>query len=140
MRTIIVDHYGARLQQAMFHEVNAHPVVACLGIIPIALLDVAIDTMRYPLRAIECVAMAIINLLGAVFTSNCEIKDALIGLESGLAHGLSVIGAVAMAPLKVLYQIFAIALSPSTVKSIDYFPGYATMEMGWVVYPDTYNA
>lgn len=126
MKSCITEHYSSKLQNGIYSEVNAlsknKPTFGRLTSIPVALLDVVIETMKTPLKVIETAALAIINFFGAVFSSRCTLKDFLYNIDSGLRHLSAIPVASFMAPFKLLYQFFAIAIHPRTVSSINYFP------------------
>jgi hypothetical protein len=97
---------------------HKHENLARLASIPVSVLDVALDTVALPLKAIQELAIAIINLLGAAFATRYTIRNALFGLQYGLGSAALFSVSVAMAPLKIFYQLVSIAAAPGSAKSI----------------------
>ncbi len=95
----------------------------CIAI-PVALVDVTLETLRLPLQAIEDIAMTAINLIGKVFSSpKCHLKHALMNIERSLMHAADIPIAVVMAPFKLLYQSLAIVIKPEEAlpfRTLDY--------------------
>ena len=71
-----------------------------------------------PFIAIEKIAMAAINLIGAAFSNKYRLKDALISLESGLMATMAIPVKLVLVPFKISFQFFAIIINPVAVKSI----------------------
>lgn len=154
MRTYHVESYVSQLQNDMYSEVHElSSTYECVGIlcaIPVAIADVALETFKTPLKVIEYLAITAMNLFGVAVvaannlfdaeakaaaspdhsTKEHSIKDALFNAQATLNNVVAIPVAVVMAPLKLLYQVFEIALDPDRVKSINYFPniglGYRT--------------
>lgn len=125
MRTYIVEHNISQLQNDMYRKVhefaNTYENVGFLCAIPVAIFDVSLETFKTPLKVIEYLAYTAINVFGAACFYDCNFKDALFNAQATLNHIAITPVAVVMAPLKLIYQVFAIALDPEDVKSINYF-------------------
>lgn len=126
MRGYTVDYHISRLQQGMYSELNefssSNEMLGRLSSIPVATADVALETLKTPLRVIEKLAFAVINLLGATFFSSCTLKGAMFNAEGVLCHIALLPVAVVIAPFKLVYKMLDIALDPQNAKTIDYFP------------------
>lgn len=109
MKSNIVDALASKLQNLMYDELecNSKPTNTALSI-PVVIADVAIETLKIPLRVVESVALAVLNFLGAAFYKNYSLKDTLWNVERALTDTVTFPIAVALAPLKLLYQFFEI--------------------------------
>lgn len=86
-----------------------------LASLPVALVDVALDILK-PLAAIEDLAWAAINLIGALFCDeNFALKHALLLTERGLSRVAQIPVKIVMAPYKVAFQFAAILIDPKKV-------------------------
>lgn len=126
MKLCYVYRKTTQLQDYMYSELNtfsrSNKVLGRLCSVPVSVLDVAIETLRTPLQVIENVALFAFNLIGAAFSKECSLKDALQCAEWAVVGVLHTPVAVAFAPLKVIYQLFAIIIDPVEIKSIN--PSY----------------
>lgn len=102
------------------HDVSKnHSIVGRLSAVPVAIVDVALSTLRLPFAAIEQVALAVINLFGAAFSLKYTLKHALFYTKSAFSGIASAPVHIAMAPVNIIYQIFAIVINPHKVCPID---------------------
>lgn len=109
-------------QKELYSKLNnfsqTHKTMGRFCSIPVSVLDVAIETSKAPIGSIECLAMAAINLVGLAFSKKFTLKDALINAEFTLISIVVTPVKLATAPLKVIYQLFAILINPEKVQSI----------------------
>jgi hypothetical protein len=87
--------------------------------IPVSILDVAIDTLKHTLIGIERIASAAIHLIGAAFYKDYSLKESLRLIEDALGSAVHTPVALALAPLKIIVQLFAIIIDPEEVNSIN---------------------
>ena len=124
MRTYAVYDTISKLQDNLYAKINSfsetNKILGHLSAIPVALLDVALDTLKTPLGGIECIALAAINLIGAAFSKKFTIKDALASTQFALGCTANIPVALMMAPIKMIFQASAIAINPRKVQSINY--------------------
>lgn len=110
------------LQTGLYDKLNkfsaSHQISGRICSIPVSLLDVSLDIFKSPLRSIENVALVAINLIGAIFKENCTIKHAVLNAESALTGIVILPVKIVIAPLKIIYQFFAIIIDPVKVNSI----------------------
>ena len=133
MRSTTVDHNVSKLQQVMYSKLHLfsrkHNILGRASAIPVAAADVTLETLKTPLRVIECVAMTAINLLGVAFGSpGCSIKFAMYQAQQALSYIASTPVACAMIPFQLFYQLLVTVADPKYAKSIDYYPPYYTLE------------
>ncbi len=95
-----------------------NPTLGRLASVPVALLDIGMDTFRHPLQAISDIASAAISLLSVPFGG--EIKYILTDTEYALQSIAMTPVALAMAPFKLFYQIIVIAINPSQARPFCY--------------------
>jgi GDP-D-mannose dehydratase len=137
MRSATVDHNLAKLQQDMYGLFNAvsqdNNVLGRVFAIPVAAVDVALETFKAPLRTIEAVAMAAINLLGATRFSSCTVRHALFYAQTSFNYALSVPVAVLMAPILFVYQSCVALWDPENIKSISLYPTVSN-PYGWKIF------
>jgi len=129
MKSCIVSTYIAKMQNDMYFSVNkfsredkCQKFFGRLSSIPVSVLDVALETIKTPLQIIECLAFAVINAFGALYSSRCNLKDALLNTEGMFSRVACLPVVAALASLKIIYQLFAIAFEPTTIGSINYYP------------------
>lgn len=130
MKTFYIDHYGTRMQNHIYAGLNDFAkendkediCAARLCALPVAILDVTIETFKNPLKAIESLIFAIINFLGTLCSDQCSFKDAIYNLERTLNCVLESAVGAALAPLKILYQTILITYDPELTQSINYRP------------------
>ena len=112
------------LQGKLYSKLNnfsrSNEILGRLCSIPVSILDVALDTLKTPLSAIEYLAMAAINLIGALFSKKYTLKDALANTEWTFAAIANTPVKLFMAPIKIVFQFFAILIHPEKVEPIDY--------------------
>lgn len=87
--------------------------------IPVSLLDIGIESFSLPLASIEFAAMAVIHLIGAAFSKEYTLRNALKYTESSLMLAAATPVKFALAPIKVVFQIFVILNDPKNVVSIE---------------------
>lgn len=123
MRTDIVNTCADAMQFSIYKDFNAFggksPVLSRVLALPVAVLDVAIDTFKTYLSAIEHVALAVINLIGAVFSKKYTLKDALVSAELALISSAMVPVKSMLAMPKIIFQCIAILIHPSKAQSIN---------------------
>lgn len=120
MKPFVVEKSISKLQDPFYSGINKHEVIGRLISIPVSILDVTLETIKTPLKIIECLVLAIINLLGAAFSDKFTLKDALYNTERMLFNTLGIPVVVVMVPLKLLYQLFSIVIDLENVKSINH--------------------
>lgn len=88
--------------------------------IPVSILDVALDLSATTLAAIECIAVAAINLFGAVYRKDCTLRKALIYTEFALMLFSAIPSQLLIGPIKIAFQFFTIIINPTTAESINF--------------------
>ena len=123
MRLHLVDDSFIKLQNNIYSKLNtfskSNKIAGRFCSIPISLLDVGLETLKTPLSAIEFVAMAAINLIGAAFSTEYTLKDALLLTGRALDRIATIPTKLVMAPIKIAFQLFAIIINPEKVQSIN---------------------
>lgn len=110
-----------KLQNEIYSKLNnSNKLLGRLCSIPVAVLDVALDTSKISLYVIDHIALALINLVGAAFSKECTLKDALLYTEGTFRLAAIIPVRVAFVPVKIIFQIFAIIINPKKVQSINY--------------------
>lgn len=124
MRSQSVSTKTLELQDNLYVKLNSVSRVnknwGRLYSVPVALLDVALDTFKAPLAAIEYVGLAGINLFEAACSKEYTLKDALVCTQIALEATVSFPIALIVAPFKVIFQVFAIIINPKKVQSISW--------------------
>lgn len=122
MRPYLVQKHLGNLQGSLYFKLNnfsqSNKIAGRFCSIPISILDVALDTLKIPLTTIESVARASINLIGATFSNEYTLKDALAYTERALGSIAVIPVKLVMAPIKITFQFFAIIINPEKVQSI----------------------
>lgn len=130
----LASKYVDRTQNRIYSNLNdiskSNKMAGRLCAIPISILDVGLDSLRTILTAIECVAMAAINLVGAAFSDEYTLKHALAHTELTITSSMLIPVKLIMAPIKIVFQFFAIMIDPETVQPIDY--AKPTFKRVWV--------
>ena len=122
MRLHLVETYFKYLQDEIYYKLNtfskSNKIAGRFCSIPISILDVGLETLKIPLSAIENIARAAINLIGAAFSTKYTLKNALLHAE--LAVGLIALtpAKLVLAPINIVFQLFAIIINPEKVRSI----------------------
>ena len=122
MKADSVETYFKDLQDEIYYKLNtfskSNKIAGRFCSIPISILDVGLETLKIPLSAIEHIARAAINLIGAAFFKDYTLKNALLLTE--LAVGLIALtpAKLVLAPINIVYQLFAIIINPEKVESI----------------------
>jgi hypothetical protein len=102
-----------------FNEFSSeHKIAGRFAAIPVAILDVGLDTAKSPLGTIEALALVVINLLGAAFDNNCTIKDALWATRKAIISAFATIADLLLAIIKLVYQACVSLYDPEHVLSI----------------------
>ena len=124
MRSSFVYQKATELQNNLYSKLNnfseTNEALGRFCSIPVSILDVGLDTFKLPLSVIECVAMAAINLIGAAFSTDFTLKDALASTEFALAAVANTPVKLVIAPVKIIFQCFAIIINPQKVQSINW--------------------
>lgn len=111
-----------QLQDHLYHGLNtlskSHKTLGRFLSIPVSILDVAIDTLKHPLVSIARIALAAIILIRAAFDTNRSLKDSLRLIEDALGSAVHTPVALALAPVKIIFQLFVIIIDPKKVNSI----------------------
>ncbi|MDF2549343.1 MAG: hypothetical protein K0S07_410 [Chlamydiales bacterium] len=125
MKSNLISESFTGLQDKLYDKLNefshSHKILGRMCSVPVSVLDVTLDTVKMPVRIIECVAMAAINLIGAAFFDKYTLKDALAHTDWALGVTANIPVKVVMMPLKIAFQFFAILINPEKVQSINYF-------------------
>lgn len=125
MKSFLVREVTVSLQDGLYDKLNkfsrSHAILGRFCAVPVSLLDVGLETLRTPLSAIHCVAMAAINLIGAAFSEKFTLKDVIFFVEGALGNALHTPIALAMAPIKLIFQFSVIIINPEKVNSINPF-------------------
>src|SRR5262245_17666803 len=107
----------ARYQDSIYENPKSR-----LGLIPVFILDTAIEILKFPVQAITCLALIALNLIGSLF---CRDSDAEFSLKNAFSCTESMLDSIAatpvaliMLPSKLLYQIFTIAVNPEKAQSM----------------------
>jgi hypothetical protein len=89
-------------------------------------VDVTLETLKTPLKVIESVVMAAINLLGAVFCCEYEtVKLSLFYVRETFKNLTDLPVAAVMAPVLFVYQIAITLWDPKRANSINFsYVGY----------------
>lgn len=124
MRTYFFHQKIVNLQDELYSKLNnfsqSNKTQGRFCSIPVSILDVALDTFKSPLAAIEYLAMAAINLVRAAFSKQFTLKDALACTEFALGSAVNIPVKLVLAPVKIIFQLFAIIMNPEKVQSIHY--------------------
>jgi len=89
--------------------------------IPVGISDVVLDTLKTPLCAINNIYLIAINLIGSAFYQRFSLKRALKNTELALQNISAIPVKLAMAPIKLIFQIFTGIINPTQVSSIKNF-------------------
>jgi hypothetical protein len=95
----------------------SHPLLGRVIAIPLAVADVALQTLKTPLTAIDAAASALINLLGMLFFKSCTFEQALYGINTALIGTAQTIVSLAICPIKLAYQVLANLYNPAEARS-----------------------
>ncbi|MBA2369259.1 MAG: hypothetical protein H0V82_09590 [Candidatus Protochlamydia sp.] len=124
MRTMLVDSVITNTQEVLHTRLNNlshnHKFLGRCCSIPVAAADVILEMLK-SLAVIEAAAMAAINLIGKAFSSDFNFKDALGNAEWTLIHIANAPIKLVAAPVKFIYQFFAILYDPEKVSHFNYF-------------------
>lgn len=99
------------LQSNIYNNLNAlshkNKTLGRLISVPVAILEAGIGIAKIPLITIEFIARAVFSLImrnSLKYTLNC--------LENSLFAAVALPIQIALAPVRIIYQIFAIVISP----------------------------
>jgi hypothetical protein len=124
MRTNFIFTETIKLKEQLYDNLNnfsqSNKTLGRFCSIPVSILDVGLDICSTPLSVIEYAAMAAINLVGAVFSKKCTLKDSLAYTEYTLRATVNIPVTIVIAPIKLIFQFFAIIIDPEKVKSSHY--------------------
>lgn len=120
MRTFNLTEQVSGMQAVLYINLNeyseSHKILGRFRSVPVAILDVALETFKTPLNVIQGIALAVINLVGAVFSDECHLKDALYCAEKALANAVLIPIKFGIAPLKLVFQIFSGMIDPENLQ------------------------
>lgn len=124
MLSNIIHNEISKAQNQMHRDFNdfseQHEIIGRLLALPVAFVDVTLETFKVPLAVIEYLALAAINLIGAIFDPDkYTIKHALLAFEVSLLSVLKIPLALALLPIKLLFQTGAIFIHPELANSIN---------------------
>jgi hypothetical protein len=109
------------LQDNIFDSFNLfsqkHPVLGRFLSVPVSLLDVTLELLKFAINIIENIAKTMKKLLGSNKPMN-GVKFGLLNLEKALSSFCAIPAKVLMAPIKFAFQTFAILIDPTKVQSI----------------------
>jgi hypothetical protein len=116
------------IQNGMYDKLNSFcaghptlgPTLGRLGAFTVAPVDVFLNTLKAPLSAIEDLALAVINLLGAALSNKCSIKFAIFYTEACITQVAQTAISLVMAIVKLVYQVCIILLDPSKARPVYY--------------------
>ncbi len=105
MRTEIFTRYSSLLKE----QISATPLeyaksdraIGAMSALPIAIVCVAIDLLEQPLTAVESVALAIANLVGAIFLRDFSFDDGMFNLARAFFRTGYFIGKIVYAPIEI---------------------------------------
>jgi hypothetical protein len=125
-KTILKDSYSkshtTHLQNNIFYSLNSfsikHPVLGRFFAIPVSLLDVTLEILKFALNIIENIAVTMRSLLGSN-EPKTGVKLGLLNLEKTLSSFCAIPAKVLMAPIKFAFQTCAILIDPTQVNSIN---------------------
>jgi len=83
--------------------------------IPVCIIDIVLDITKTTVIAIEELFHALIHLSGAISSSD-ELKLALYHAEKAWLTKVQIPVKIAIAPVKIFFQFFAIAIDPESVE------------------------
>lgn len=122
MKTYYVEAYISKAQEALYTKLKdtswTQPCLGRIAGVPVALIDITLETLKSPLQIIEGLALAIINLLGGLFHDNCTIKGFLLGMERAFTFAGHTPVAIVLAPFKFTHQAVSNVYAPR--KSVPY--------------------
>ncbi len=132
MDSNIVPRFIDSKQLSFYRNFNTYsesnPILGRLLSIPVSIIDVAVDSLKFPLVAIECVVLGFIHLVGALFSNRYTLKNALQYADFALSRIVVTPIKLGMAPIKIVFQFFAILIDPKKVQSINM--RYPTFKQG----------
>ena len=143
MKMMMVDFSAVSIERYMYNAISdpwkAHdrPCRAKVYALPIACADALLEFLKLRLEAIEGLALAIVNLLGALFSEQCTIKGFLFNVEKMAVCAARSPIALGLAPFKVIIQTFAIVTDPANAKAYNHVLSIGGGDTICSVYKDT---
>lgn len=118
----IVSYSTVKLQNALYSKLNtfseSHEFLGRIWSIPVCVADVAVQTFRAPLIAIELVAKGAIHLVGAAFSfENCAFKKSLESFEFAASCIVVFPVKIIFAPVYLLFQFTICMMDPTKAQS-----------------------
>lgn len=145
---LLTANYLESKQDSLYEKYNAfsknHSFIGRLGSLPVALIDLTLDSLKTPLVIIECIAKAILHLIAKFFTipdpweenelcdSNGDkrytilpsVKQAVLNVEQALNLVAAIPVTLLFLPIKIFYQTLVCFYDPKHVTSIIYFNSF----------------
>ncbi len=123
MNSTMIENFSMKkqnLQNSLYKGLNNFSLnnknLGRLCSIPVAVLDVGIDTSSYPVYMINNVAMVAINLIGAAFNREYTLKQAICHTQCILSTPGCFVGHIFTVPLQLIHQVFYGIKDPTVVK------------------------
>ncbi|CCB85288.1 putative uncharacterized protein [Parachlamydia acanthamoebae UV-7] len=99
---------------------NSHKHLGRLLAFSVAILDISVETGASPLRSIQFLAVAAINLARAPFSSKYTFKNSIKYFERSMVEAANFPIKVFLAPAKIFYQTIIIMKDPRRAYYFDY--------------------
>ena len=99
------------------HLLKKHPYAATLVTAPVSAVDVAIETGKYPMAAIESVAFSAINAVGSPYFKECSLSDAYRNIKVAAVESVGTVVMVALSPLNLLGRLLVNLPDPRNAHS-----------------------
>ncbi len=116
MKTYYVEVYISKAQVKLYESLQAwdrkHKSLGYIGSVPVAFIDITLETLKSPLQIIEGLALAIINLLGGLFHEECTVKGSLKSMDKALTFTGHTPVAIVLAPFKFAHQAVSNVYDP----------------------------
>lgn len=107
------DQYLGTAQQVMYETLNAfsddHPCLSRLGSIPVGVGDVALECLKVPVGAVECIALAALYLIAKTY------RKALISFGMALFIIVQLPGSLFLSPVKLFLQVLGGLIDPKNM-------------------------
>ena len=118
MLTQFVPKYLGMAQNQLINYQNEYAknrsVLGRVSVIPVALFDVALQTLKTPLWAIERIVVAAMNLVGILFHQNCNLRDSLVCIQGAGELLVSLAVVIPFVPVTLSIR----SLQESTIQTI----------------------
>ncbi len=105
-----------RLQPEKHYEIFGKPLNRLFAL-PVAVIDIATDFAEGVVRIIQHVALAVFNILGALFSEKFSLKDAVSSLEAAVLITLWLPVKILFAPVKIALETLYILKDPVAAKA-----------------------